>query len=157
MRITQWLEELRDDVTGAFRQMRASRGFTAVAVLTLALGVGANSAIFALADAAFLRPLPFATPQDRLVMIWERLPNGNLAMATPLDHRDWAGRVEAHVGQPGGRVALEQVLGRRVKRLVATVPGPTRTPRAAYPGLGASLAHRRSQGSSAFGGAARCA
>jgi putative ABC transport system permease protein len=90
MRITQWLEELRDDVAGAFRQMRASPGFTAVAALTLALGIGANSAIFALADATFLRPLPFSTPQDRLVMIWERVPIGNLAMTTPLDHRDWA-------------------------------------------------------------------
>src|SRR5262245_2050424 len=54
MRITQWLEELRDDVTGAFRQMRASPGFTLVATLTLALGIGANSAIFALADATLL-------------------------------------------------------------------------------------------------------
>jgi putative ABC transport system permease protein len=90
MRITQRLEGLRDDVAGASRQMRAAPGFTAVATLTLALGIGANSAIFALADATFLRPLPFATAQDRLVMIWERLPTGNLSMATPLDHRDWA-------------------------------------------------------------------
>ena len=59
MRLTQWLEELRDDVTYAFRQMRATPGFTLVAALTLALGIGANSAMFALADATFLRPLPF--------------------------------------------------------------------------------------------------
>src|SRR5215510_6247856 len=50
MRITRWFEELSDDVTGALRQMRASPGFAIVAVLTLALGIGANSAIFALAD-----------------------------------------------------------------------------------------------------------
>jgi putative ABC transport system permease protein len=89
MRMTQWLEDLRDDVTTAVRQMKGSPGFTVVAALTLALGIGANSAIFALADATFLRPLPFAQPQDRLVMIWERYPNGYLSPVTPLDYNDW--------------------------------------------------------------------
>jgi len=90
MRLTQRLEELRDDVTYAFRQMRATPGFTLVAALTLALGIGANSAIFALADATFLRPLPFATPPDRLVMLWERYPNGYLSQVTPPDYYDWS-------------------------------------------------------------------
>ena len=90
MRLTQRLEELRDDVTYAFRQMRATPGFTIVAALTLALGIGANSAIFALADATFLRPLPFTTPPDRLVMLWERYPNGYLSQVTPPDYYDWA-------------------------------------------------------------------
>ena len=57
MRLTQCFEELRTDVTSAMRQMKASPAFTLVAALTLALGIGANSAIFALADATFLRPL----------------------------------------------------------------------------------------------------
>jgi putative ABC transport system permease protein len=116
MRITQWLEELRDDVTGAFRQMRAAPGFTVVAALTLALGIGANGAIFALADAALLRPLPFATPQERLAMIWERLPNGVLAMASPLDHRDWAEQNRTFDAM-AGFVASG-----------ATMPGPDGTP-----------------------------
>jgi putative ABC transport system permease protein len=90
MRLTQWLEELRDDVTYAFRQMRATPGFTIVAAFTLALGIGANSAIFALADATFLRPLPFTTPHDRLFMLWERYPNGYLSQVTPPDYGDWA-------------------------------------------------------------------
>ena len=72
MRMTRWLEEFRDGRTSALRQMKASPGFTLVAALTLALGIGANSAIFALADATFLRPLPFTAPHDRLVMLWER-------------------------------------------------------------------------------------
>src|SRR3970040_1943910 len=59
MRLTQWLEEFRDDVTFALRQLKASPAFTLVATITLALGIGANSAIFALVDATFLRPLPF--------------------------------------------------------------------------------------------------
>jgi len=89
MRITRWLEELRDDVTGAFRQMRVSPAFTGVAVLTLTLGIGGNSAIFALADATFLRPLPFTSPASRLVMLWEP-NNGLLIQTTPLDFKDWA-------------------------------------------------------------------
>jgi putative ABC transport system permease protein len=90
MQITQWLEELCDDVVCALRQMKASPAFTMIAALTLALGIGANSAIFALADATFLRPLPFMQPQERLVMIWERYPNGYLSPVTPLDFNDWA-------------------------------------------------------------------
>jgi len=89
MRITQVFEELRDDVAGAFRQMRASPGFAVVAVLTLALGIGANSAIFALADATLLRPLPFTSPANRLVMLWEP-SNGVRIQTTPLDYKDWA-------------------------------------------------------------------
>ena len=89
MRITQWFEELRDDVVGACRQMRASPGFAIVAVLTLALGIGANSAIFALADATLLRPLPFGAPADRLVMLWEP-SKGIHIQTTPLDYKDWA-------------------------------------------------------------------
>ena len=68
--MTLWLEELRDDVKFAFRQLRAAPAFTLVAVLTLALGIGANSAIFALVDATLLRPLPYRDA-DRLVTIWE--------------------------------------------------------------------------------------
>ena len=90
MRITQWLEEFRADVTSALRQMKASPGFTLIAALTLALGIGANSAIFALADATLLRPLPFTAPHDRLVMLWERFPNGFRNQVTPLDYADWA-------------------------------------------------------------------
>jgi putative ABC transport system permease protein len=90
MRLTQRVEEFRDDVTYAFRQMRATPGFTIVAALTLALGIGANSAIFALADATFLRPLPFTTPHDRLFTLWERYPNGYLSQITPPDYGDWA-------------------------------------------------------------------
>jgi putative ABC transport system permease protein len=76
MRLAQWLRDRADDVKFAVRQMRASVGFTLVATATLALGIGANSAIFALADATLLRALPFREP-DRLVALVERTPAGS--------------------------------------------------------------------------------
>jgi putative ABC transport system permease protein len=61
-----------------FRRLRRSPGFTAAAVLTLALGIGATSALFTLADAALLRPLPFPTA-DRLMLLWEAQPRAGKA------------------------------------------------------------------------------
>ena len=89
MRLTQWLDERRTDVHFALRQLRRAPGFATVAVLTLALGIGANSAIFALADATFLRALPFTQPADRLVMLSESRGPGVLGLATPADYVDW--------------------------------------------------------------------
>jgi len=62
MRLIQWLDEFRTDVRYALRQSRAAPGFTVVATLTLALGIGANSAMFALADAALFVRFHFAIP-----------------------------------------------------------------------------------------------
>jgi len=94
MRFILWIQELRDDVKYALRQLRAAPGFTAVAVITLALGIGANSAMFALADATLLRPLPFPEP-DRLVTLSEIRANGNRLPANPLDFEDWEARTRA--------------------------------------------------------------
>jgi putative ABC transport system permease protein len=83
------LEELRADVRLAARQLMSAPAFTLMATLTLALGVGVNSAIFALADAALLRPLPFGRA-DRLVMLWERTPSSPKTGVSPLNMRDWS-------------------------------------------------------------------
>ena len=91
MRLTHWIEELRDDVKFAVRQLRRAPAFAIVAATTLALGIGANSAIFALVDAALLRPLPFPDP-DRLVMLSERTDTAQRSLASPLNMLDWNDR-----------------------------------------------------------------
>jgi putative ABC transport system permease protein len=91
MHVTLFLEELRDDIKFAFRQLIAAPAFTLVATLTLALGIGANSAIFALVDATLLRPLPYPNP-DRLVTIWEKSPATARGFASPLNMLDWNSR-----------------------------------------------------------------
>ena len=91
MRLTQWLDELRNDLRFAIRQLKGSPAFTLVATLTLALGIGANSAIFALVDATLLRPLPYGTP-DRLVTIWEKTETIPRSYGSPLNMLDWKTR-----------------------------------------------------------------
>jgi putative ABC transport system permease protein len=100
MPIGRTLEDLRDDTVGALRQMRRAPGFTALAAATLALGIGANSAIFALVDATLLRPLPVHEP-DRLVLLSERNSAGAASRLSPpnlLDLRDRARSVESLAG-----------------------------------------------------------
>src|SRR2546422_51635 len=76
-----WLEHLVQDLRYGTRMLRKNPGFTAVAVLTLALGIGANTAIFSLINAALLRALPFPDP-DRLAVIWA--DNASLKLGLPV-------------------------------------------------------------------------
>ena len=88
MRLTERLEDLASDARLAVRQLISAPGFTLVAALTLALGIGVNSAIFSLVDAALMRPLPFSQT-GRLVMLWERTPTSPKTGVAPLNMRDW--------------------------------------------------------------------
>src|SRR5437867_4853563 len=79
-----------NDLKFAFRQLLKNPGFTPVAVLTLALGIGANTAIFSVVNGVLLRPLPFRDP-DRLVRIWESQGERNGNVTAP-DFLDWQRR-----------------------------------------------------------------
>jgi putative ABC transport system permease protein len=85
-----WVENLRRDVLYALRQIGRAPGFAAVVILTLALGIGANTAVFSIVDAVMLRPLPYAHP-ERLVEVRSRdAAKGSLGGAVSYpDFFDW--------------------------------------------------------------------
>jgi putative ABC transport system permease protein len=86
-----FFETVLQDIRYALRTLRRNRAFAAIAILTLALGIGANTAIYSVVDAVVLKPLPYPDP-DRVVMLWERSQTdghqGNVAAANFYDWRE---------------------------------------------------------------------
>ncbi len=89
VRLGYWLETCLKDVRFGLRSLGKSPGFTAVALLTLALGIGANTAIFSVIHAVMLRPLPFREP-SQLVKIWPERPRVSASKSDYVEIRDGA-------------------------------------------------------------------
>ena len=83
-----WLDNFLRDMKFAIRQLLKNPGFTATAILVLALGIGASVSIFAFVDAALIKPLPYSDPA-RLVRITESEAAGHLVNISYLDYLDW--------------------------------------------------------------------
>jgi len=92
----RWLEELRQDARYAMRVLSRGRGFVVVSILTLALGVGANTAIFSVVRGVLLRSLPYPQP-ERLVSLTS-LINGSPTAASPPDFLDWRAQAKSFSG-----------------------------------------------------------
>jgi putative ABC transport system permease protein len=89
-----WIEQLAQDLQYAARSLRRNITFTVVATLTLALGIGANTAIFTVVNSVVFRPLAYKDP-DQLVVLWERTAELPRIMISYPNFRDWTGRLTA--------------------------------------------------------------
>ena len=98
-----WLEQLLQDVHFGARTLRKNPGFAMVAVATLALGIGANTAIFSVVESVVLAPLPYPQP-DRLVMVCESRPTAKQLSITYPDFRDLA--AQCSLVRTDGRLQL---------------------------------------------------
>jgi putative ABC transport system permease protein len=96
------------DLRYTARMLWNAPGFTLVAVLTLALGIGANTAIFSFVDGVLLKPLPYAHP-ERILMVWEKPPGGDRNAISTLNFLDWKSQntvFDRMAAQQGGSITL---------------------------------------------------
>jgi putative ABC transport system permease protein len=102
--------ELRQDLGYALRQMWKAPVFTLIAVLTLALGIGATTAIFSVVDAVVLRPLPFPEP-DRLMRLWEKNPQTDQFSVSDPNFLDWRQANRSFVDMAAIRFTTPSLVG----------------------------------------------
>ena len=101
------IHNLLEDARYSVRTLSKNPGFAAVAVLTLALGIGANTAIFSVVENVLLRPLPYPQPEN-LMQIWNTYPpQAPRAPLSPGDYADWR-QQNASFSEMGGYAQISQ-------------------------------------------------
>ena len=107
------LEAVLQDLRYGVRILRRNPGFTFFAVLTIALGLGANAAIFSLVDGVLLKSLGYPEP-ERIVQLWEKPPRGlrnGIAAANYIDWVEQSRSFEAMAAQTGGTMSYSPASG----------------------------------------------
>src|SRR5881398_2141531 len=101
-----------NDLRYSFRQITQNPGFFALAVAALALGIGANTAIFSAVEAVLLRPLPYSRP-DQLVVVWEDASYIGFAFITPApaNYLDWQARNQVFTDMLATRFVTASLTG----------------------------------------------
>src|SRR5688572_6715238 len=118
------MESLIKDIRYGIRSLARHPGFTTVAVLTLALGIGANTAIFSVVNAVLLRPLPFADP-ERIVSLWDTIPQLGWAPTSLPEFVDWKAQnqsFEQLAAFQGGTIFLDAGGGTEEVRIGVVTP-----------------------------------
>jgi len=118
------MESIFKDIRYGFRSLLKRPGFTAIALIALALGIGANTAIFSLVNAVVIRPLPYPDP-DRLVWVWASIRNGiNTASVSPADFLDYRSQnktFEQFAASGVGAVPVNLTGGGDPERLMSSI------------------------------------
>ncbi len=104
MRVFPAIESFRADLIYAAPDAAEESSFAAAAVMTLALGIGANTAIFSVCNAVLFKPLPYAEP-GRIVMLWERQRDGKLGNVAPANFVDWRDASRSFTGMAAMRAS----------------------------------------------------
>src|SRR5713101_4432770 len=89
------VDSLRQDVTYALRALRKSPGFSAVAIISLAIGIGANTTIFTFVNAVLLRPLPYPESDQLVVLHEHKLDSGEPLNVHPVNFMEWRSRARS--------------------------------------------------------------
>ncbi len=118
----EWLHGGVRETRAAMRALRARPGYALLSIVTLGLGIGANTAVFSVVRGVLLSPLPFPEP-DRLVQIWETTPERSSRSVAPANFLDWRERSDAFEEMASYRTVSGNLLGADSPERVRGVSG----------------------------------
>ncbi len=145
LRVLSWLRDMQQDLGFALRTLRATPSYAVVAILTLGLGIGANTAVFTLVDSVLMSPLPYQN-SEQLVTLWSTTPSRGFFTRSPVsypDFRDWRSQATSFEGMAmlyGHVTVLSEPEG-PTPILVAAVSGDYFDLLKARPALGSPFTH----------------